>query len=331
MISRKIFVFIACMLGSLQASQDFYIKGVDTSDVSKNIVESAYYSILTLNACMMDGDLPTLYGGMTPASERVDRLARFILREDPDIFLGQEIMSGAGQKLYEQLKNQYSHFWIGIGKIPGKEESGLFVASKRPFQRKPQFVPFLDQNQVDKKYFPNQTRFIERGFFLLDMGSFFVVTTHLEGGGEQCGALRHRINQLHLLTETMDLKEKPYIVAGDLNLMRTGWLDDEYSLAKIADDYFDYYTLHHPAVHNETYTCTNYFTAVANNYPIPTAEEKNEIDDYFLIRKPYQDQFMDLNVVLIGGTYDISQPRENALTDHKAYKATFQFHRFLRS
>jgi hypothetical protein len=67
---------------------------------------------------MMDGDLPTRWGGMIPAAERIDRLAEFILREDPDVFLGQEIMSAAGEKLYERLKDKYAYFWIGIGMIP---------------------------------------------------------------------------------------------------------------------------------------------------------------------------------------------------------------------
>jgi hypothetical protein len=320
MLLIKIILSFACMAAALSSSHATYFRGTDVS-ASKN----SPYSILTLNACMMDRDLPTRYGGMTPADERIDRLADFILREDPDIFLGQEIMSNAGQKLYERLKDKYAHFWIGIGKIPGKEESGLFVASKKPILQEPQFVPFLDQDQVDKKYFPNQTRFLERGFFYFDLGGFFIVTSHLEGGSEQYGAPLHRIHQLQLITNTMDLLDKPYIVTGDLNLLRTGQPNDEYSRSNISRDYYDFYTLHHPDIDDSTYTCTNYFTAVANGNPLPTEEEKNEIDDYFLIRNPFQNQFANLNIVLVSDTYDTDQSREMAITDHKAYKATFQF------
>lgn len=319
-LSKMIFSFI-CVSAALASPQAIYLEGA-----AENIVNSdSPYSVVTLNACMMDGDLPTRFGGMPPATERIDRLADFILREDPDLFLGQEIMSGAGQKLYERLQGRYSYFWIGIGNIPGKEESGLFVASKRLIQANPQFVRFSDQDQVDKKYFPNQTRFLERGFFYLDLGGFFIVTSHLEGGSEIYGAVTHRIHQLEIITNAMDLLGKPYIVTGDLNLDRKGRADDEYTRGNISRDYFDFYTLNHPEVDDSTYTCTNVFTAIANRAPIPNGEDANEIDDYFLIRKPFQSSFADLDVVLIGDTYDETEARESAITDHKAYKATFRF------
>ena len=162
---KVIFSFL-CMAAAFASPQAIYLEGDKTHTVSSN----SSYSILTLNACMMDGDLPTRFGGMVSVDDRIDRLAAFILQEDPDFFLGQEIMSSSGQKLYERLKDRYAYFWIGIGNVPGKEESGLFVASKRPIQGEPQFVPFSDEDQVDRKYFPNQTRFLERGFFYLDMG-----------------------------------------------------------------------------------------------------------------------------------------------------------------
>jgi len=281
------------------------------------------YSVLTLNACMMEGDLPTRWGGMTPAEQRIDRLAAFILREDPDLYLGQEVMSEAGERLSRQLKERYAHFWLGIGKIPGKEESGLFIASKRLINHV-EFYPFADEDQVDKKYFPDQTRFLERGFFVLDFGDFLVVTTHLEGGGDFVKGPEHRIRQLEMITRVLDQKGKPYLLAGDLNLNRTGKADDEYTRAHIPRDYFDWYTLHHPEVNEKTYTCTNLFTAAANNLPLPPEEDRFEIDDFVLVRKPFADRFEHLDVVLVD-TYDPIKPREEALTDHKAYKVAFQF------
>ncbi len=284
------------------------------------------YSVLTLNACMMDGNLPTQYGGMTETEHRIDRLAGFILNENPDIFLGQELMLNSGQQLYDRLKSDYNHVWVGIGKIPGKEQSGLFVATKNLPVTEPQFIPFPDDIQVDKKYFPNQTRFIERGFVCLNFGNFWIVNTHLEAGSDKYQGPSHRANQLTCITAYMDqvAEGKPYILAGDLNIMRTGKVNDEYTHSIIHEEYYDFRTVHYPSVDKTTYTCTNYFTELANNRPIPTQEEElDEIDDYFLIRRPFESSFLNLQVELID-TYDTTKPRESAITDHKAYKATFQ-------
>jgi len=123
----------------------------------------------------------------------------------------------------------------------------------------------------------------------------------------------------------MDQMDKPYIVTGDLNITRTGQPNDEYSRSGIPRDYYDYYSTHYPAFDETTYTNTNVFTAIANDRPIPEeGDQKHEIDDYFLIRKPYQSQFHDLKVTLILDTYDVNRPREEAITDHKAYKASFR-------
>lgn len=327
MVLAKFFLLALCSINSALAPlpNSMELKGKETEIEA----HGSLYSILTLNACMMDGEIPTRFGGMTPAEERVERVANFILEEDPDIFLGQEIMSTSGSVLHEKLKERYTYFWTGIGKVPGKEESGLFVASKKPFQGTPQFIPFPDEYQIDKKFFPNQTRFLERGFFALDMGEFWIVTSHLEGGREpQYGASEHRFHQLDLITEQMDkiANGKPYLLAGDLNLFRNGNEDDDYSRSNLTRDYYDFYTLTHPNFDETTATCTNYFTALANGQPIPTeADAKQEIDDYVLIRKPYQDHFANLEVTLIDKTFDLNQPREQAISDHKAYKATFEF------
>ncbi len=288
--------------------------------------KASTHSLLTLNTCMMDGDLPIKYGGMTETAERIDQLAEFILKEDADIFLGQELMLASGNQLYNRLKSKYKYALVGIGKIPGKEQSGLFVASKILPISEPKFIPFPDDMQVDKKVFPNHTRFFERGFVCLNFGDYWVVNTHLEAGSEKYEGPSHRTRQLEYITACMDIiaANKPYILAGDLNTLRTGKNDDEYSHSIIPQKYYDYRTIHYPAFDKTTYTCTNYFTELANNRSIPTKEEElHEIDDYVLIRKPFQDHFAKLHIELID-TYDIEKPRESAITDHKAYKATFQ-------
>jgi endonuclease/exonuclease/phosphatase family metal-dependent hydrolase len=320
-------VLSSIILGTLtsQAQATPYVAYHKDNVAEERTEVPSKYSVLTLNACMMDGNLPTLYGGMTETAQRIDRLAEFILNENPDIFLGQELMLDSGQQLYDRLKSNYNHIWVGIGKIPGKEQSGLFIATKNLPVTEPQFIPFPDDIQVDKKYFPNQTRFIERGFVCLNFGDFWIVNTHLEAGGEKYQGPSHRANQLACITAYMDrvAEGKPYILAGDLNIMRTGKVDDEYTHSIIPEQYYDFRTVHYPSVDKTTYTCTNYFTELANNRPIPPEEELNEIDDYFLIRRPFESRFLNLQIELID-TYDITKPRESAITDHKAYKATFQ-------
>ncbi|HSX26627.1 MAG TPA: endonuclease/exonuclease/phosphatase family protein [Chlamydiales bacterium] len=274
--------------------------------------------IMTLNACMLDGVLPVKYGGMTRADKRVKRLTDLIKKQDPDIYLGQEITLASGTLIYDQLKSGYPHFWIGMGINDGN--SGLFVASKYPIISEPKFFPFPESMQR-----PADRRIMDRGFFCLETPKYWIATSHFEGGSpKDVGAFRR--DELKFVTQTMDKisNGKPYILAGDLNITRTGEPDDEYSQSGIQEYYYDFYTEHHPQFNADTFTNTNLFTARANGLPEPKLEtDRNEIDDYFLIRKPYQKLFKNLNVVINQETYNLDEPTEKAITDHRAYIATF--------
>ncbi len=281
--------------------------------------------ILTLNACMLDGTLPKKYGGMTLASERTKQLSDLIQKHNPDIYLGQELTLETGTLLYEELKDQYPHFWIGMGIDPGNEQSGLFVASRHPIVSEPLFIPFPEwmQKPTDEK------RPLERGFFCLETADYWIVTSHMEPGSpEKAGSFRR--SQLKYVTENMDLltqeSGKPYLLAGDLNIERTAKPNDEYSQSGIADYYYDYYTERHPEFNEDTFTATNLLTFRANGEEEPSEEvERNEIDDYFLIRNTFKDRFKQFDVQLIRDTYDLSKPPSEAITDHRAYLAEFSF------
>jgi len=281
------------------------------------------HKIMTLNTCMLDGTLPKKYGGVTPAQERTSRLSDFIRTYNPDIFLGQEVTLETGTLLYNELKDQYPHFWIGMGIDPGNEQSGLFVASKYPLVSEPLFIPFSEsmQRPTDEK------RILERGFFCLETADYWIVTSHLESGSPEKGG-SYRRTQLQYITQYMDLltevTQKPYLVAGDLNIERTAQPNDEYSQSGIAESYYDFYTEKHPEFNETTFTATNLLTFRANGeVEPPEEEERNEIDDYFLIRKTFKDRFNAFQVELLSDTYDLNQPLSEALSDHRAYLAEF--------
>lgn len=312
-------------------AESFYIYKEGSGKEKKELYTNTF---LTLNVCMFKGRLPSLFGGTTaPVAQRAERLAQFLKEQSPDIFVAQEVPLESGEILYEALKEQYPHFWMGIGLKPGEEESDLFVASKYPIISQPTFVPYPDEMQriyklpADiQKIYPK--RIIERGFFCLETEEFLLVTTHLEPGDRE-SASSYRARQIAFLTEKMDQisKEtgKPYILAGDLNVTRTAQADDEYSTtSKIPELYYDFYTENHPGFDDSTYTCTNLLTFWVNNEPIPKdPRELNEIDDYILIRKHQKESFANLDVRLLTHTYDLSKDPYEALSDHRAYRVSF--------
>ncbi len=305
-----------------EKQREFFLHYQGTGEVKS--AEDNNHKILTLNTCMLDGDLPKKYGGMTRAEDRVEQLADFIRERNPDVFLGQELTLNSGQQLFEELRKDYPYFWVGMGVEPGVKQSGLFVASKYPIVDA-KFVSFEGMQRVPDK---DEIRHLERGFFVLETEKYLVATSHLEHSSPQRGG-PFREQQLRYMTEKMDelsaLKDKPYIVAGDLNIERIGQENDEYSRSSIPKLYYDYYTGLHPTFDDSTYTCTNLLTYRANGKEEPALddlEERNEIDDYVLIRKGQEELFKNFDVRLIE-TYDLNKPPQEALTDHRAYEATF--------
>ena len=121
-------------------------------------------SFLTLNVCMFKGRLPSLFGGTTaPVAERAERLARLLEQESPDIFVAQEVPLESGAKIYEAIKDQYPHFWLGIGLIPGEQESDLFVASKYPIISRRSSFHIRTRCSGSIHYLPTSKKCIRRG------------------------------------------------------------------------------------------------------------------------------------------------------------------------
>lgn len=304
----------------------YYLKG---NGPKKTNFDS--HSLLTLNLCMMNASLPALYGGMTaPVPLRAQKAADFVTAQNPDIFLAQEVTLESSKALFQAMQDQYPHFWVGMGVEPGVKEADLFVASKYPILREPIFVPFPETMQNEYEYPDNLNelygkRLIERGFFAIETSKYWIVTTHLEPGNMEKGLPFRRI-QLSYLTTLMDQISggKPYILTGDINVARTDDEMNEYPSSGIPDLYYDPYTELHPEFNEDTFTCTNLFTIRVNHKLEPLKEsDRNEIDDYVLIRKQYKDRFKNLTVTLLKNTYDLSKDPSESITDHRAYMASF--------
>lgn len=164
-------------------------------------------SFMSLNACMFQGGLPIPFGGVTPAGERMDRMAAFIKDQDVDVACLQEVAFDPATQLIDKLKDHYRYFYYRIGPNPYRMESALFWASKFPLTKEPTFIPFN---------IPGMQGGIRRGFFIAEFENCRVITTHLDPGVER-GEIR--ACEIEVIAEHMNaLSTKPLFLIGDLNI-----------------------------------------------------------------------------------------------------------------
>lgn len=134
--------FPAAVLGHITVCIGNHLKKENYQYVSiRENPEGSVQKVFHLNACMLPGSLPMKFGGVLPASDRVEKLCNLILQEQSDLVLLSEINAAAADNIKEKLETDYSHFCLKIGMLPFGFESGLFIASKTPFAR--EFIPFL--------------------------------------------------------------------------------------------------------------------------------------------------------------------------------------------
>ncbi len=181
------------------------------------------FTLLNFNVCFLPGHLPLLYGGVTPWHLRVEKVADRILQLDADIVCLQEVFEEqSADRLYELLKNKYSHFYTQIGakhfgfsKESAGLGSGLFVASKIPLDQ-PRYQAFEDSSD-----------YMKRGFFHCKIskgGEEFahIYTTHLEAFDQAPGP-EYRKKQLQQIVQEMQknhlsTSEHAVVLCGDLNI-----------------------------------------------------------------------------------------------------------------
>ena len=254
--------------------------------------------MMTFNACMFQGGLPYVLGGLPPASERLDELELLIRKKDPDILLLQEMAHPPSMKLYERIKDLYPHFFVRIGPNPPLMESGLFLASKHPIENAG-FIPFEGQCSI------------LRGSFWIETPDAVVFTSHMEAGEKN----NHmRVDQLKKIKEMMATFNKPCFLLGDFNIDR--YVKGSYEECRIARDF-------HDPVPAGTPTCTTKLEAIMRGTTVP--EQPDEQDDYtLLLRRSDQDHFR--LKVEIEDTYVEGDPY-GATSDHKALVLTATKHR----
>ncbi|MBI2743794.1 MAG: endonuclease/exonuclease/phosphatase family protein [Chlamydiales bacterium] len=275
-------VALELVANCFKSSPCTYIKGESEGEAPKN-----KYRLLTLNACMFWGGLPIPFGGVRPASERVEQVADFLKYMNSDLVVMQEVSFGPARALIEKLKGDYAHFYTQIGPNTGRMESCLFLASKQPILREPIFVEFPDQNGI------------KRGFFCVETPKSWVITTHMEAGNNP----EMRRAQLALITqkipELKQLSNKPCFLLGDLNIHRTLDVGSEYLASGLQENYFN--PLTQPEDHD---TCTDLHTArvMGRERPVPSGQAV----DYALVdERSLAEHPLNLSARLVN-TLDIS-------------------------
>jgi endonuclease/exonuclease/phosphatase family metal-dependent hydrolase len=175
-------------------------------------------SLFHLNACMMQGQLPLLFGGMTPATWRVKDLCDQIKSLSPDVVMLSEVNGCIAPRLIEQLKDEYSYFYYRLGANyhfkmsfnPFGHDSNLFFAIKGEPLTEPSFISFKQQGQGKQLLF-------NRGYFRVDLDSFVLYFTHLHPSNSTIDQAIRKIQILE--TEASISNEyKPVILMGDLNI-----------------------------------------------------------------------------------------------------------------
>lgn len=204
---------------------------------------------MSLNVCFQDPWAP-LTGGVVQPFEPLDhhqtRIAAIvaaIATEDPHVFLGQEFDNlGAQDRCIDLLKGKgYSYFLRDLGSNdPLRNHSGLFVASKVPFQHV-ELISYPDEDRSGLAKWSNQGA-LTISLSLQD-GILNIINTHLNyGEGEKNQEARNRQLSRHIAPL---LQQKNTILVGDLNFSTALVPLDKVGLS----GYFN-------AIENET-TCTD--------------------------------------------------------------------------
>ncbi len=248
------------------ASQMYYQRSYlsYTSNASPGLGKPQKF--LNLNGCMFQGGLPIPFGGVTPASYRMDEMADFLKKQDADIVCMQEVAFDPATQLIDKLKDHYRYFYYRIGPNPYKMESALFWASKFPIQGKPAFIPFN---------VPNMQGGIRRGFFIAELEGCYVITTHLDPHAEQGEVRAQEIEAI--IKHTESLASKPILLMGDLNIEA----QDARALSLLKDNFqnFKEHDVLNPTKKNAT--CFDNLPEIIQNPQLPP---KWSVVDHILMR-----------------------------------------------
>lgn len=296
-------------------------------------------TILSLNTCMLPGDLSLLYGGLLPWQERVAPLAEKILETDADVVCLQEVHpEEASFALYEQLAHTYAYFYVVIGPRPLGVQfemlglpSSLFVASKYPIEN-PRFSLFSEVAfQMNYGFFDFIVKKEKQPLA-------HIYTTHLQSLNWPEFA-KIRSLQLDQILSTMredvlkSEKDLPILLCGDLNIPFGSSEPGEHQIQKY---FFDAYNEGRKDITLTDRTHTDYFTTY---YFSKTKDPQSlvidyQIIDYFLLLTSLPDlpeltHDYQIQTQLI--PFSRIEHPESALSDHQGLLTTLYPRCFLSS
>lgn len=267
--------------------QHFYNASLQKPSVDK-------IKLLSLNACMMSGGLPLVFGGMLPMRYRLERLTNMIKEQSPDIVFLSEIDPCEAPKLKAQLEKKYAHIFMRIGMRSFGQEAGFFLAINQKIEGIPQFIDF------NAKSIGFQ-RTIRKGFIPCELEKCILVFTHLEPG-ESKKSSEVREKQLLEIKDHMQKQTKPCVLAGDLNI---DWLNQHEEYKQLIE---------------ENGFIPIGITPEKSNY---TANTKYE--PFAKHQKEYVDYFVALKNIEATGKILTSITLEPPISDHAAIEAELNF------
>ena len=212
--------FLLALSNKMHSREYVYWKG------EGELISPEQAKVMHFNACMFPGSLPYHFGGLTPATERMDKLFGKIESEKPDILFLSEFGSVFSGELYERLKENYKHFFVNIGMNALGLDASMAVVSKVPIFGRPEFIPTKIKAEGEQEL-------IYRGYFIVETEKCNYLYAHLHPK-ETEKAKEIRKGQLDEIREITSQGEKPWVILGDLNIDRN---KDEYETMSDFNDY----------------------------------------------------------------------------------------------
>ena len=300
-------------------------------NLPEKTVEGNELKLFSKNVAYIAGGYAISHSGVAPWTYRIDSQIKEIREQNSDVVCLLEVYdTSAAFYLYEQMKDEYAHFYFNMGSKAVGPNAGIFIASKYPINNA-EFVPFPVQT------LQNQAKWTCKGFFRCDVGNIArLYTTHLQNSAPPISPNRTiveisqemieqalhedchddvvaRAAQMHLIME--DLKENgfssgPVVIAGDLNM-------DEEELSKLPwNAEWD------PGVVNYGDKKTwggDQFSVELLKSGTPASGPANL--DYVLVQK---NSGVHLETWLVDSGFDGQQFKWDALSDHHGLKSVIQ-------
>ncbi|MBI3236551.1 MAG: endonuclease/exonuclease/phosphatase family protein, partial [Chlamydiales bacterium] len=281
------------------------------------------FSVFSANIICFPGELPYLYGGISPWKGRIDSIVKKILASQADLICLQEVWDPEAMRmLVDLLKGNYSYFVYEVGDPAGTLQvdrmgynSGLFIASK------------LELEEIDFRLFKrsipeNSKRGMLSCVCRLGESRVAFITTHLQHGDEE---EMKRVRKEQLLSCHARLDELIGkganawgFLAGDLNV-------DSFSKELEESRMGELFVLNRVLLPKEkAATATNYFTDLVRT---PVDRRKDvavslELLDYCI--RPASCLKRASSVQRRIPLFSVDAP-SSALSDHHALLTTWSF------